>query len=43
MRGTGAGVEFASPFYFVFTMRDGLAARMAVFTSEADALEAAGG
>lgn len=41
MRGTGAGIELASTFYLLLTMRDGLAARMAVFTTEADALKAA--
>jgi ketosteroid isomerase-like protein len=43
MRGAGAGVELSSAFYLLLTMRDGLATRMAVFTTEADALEAADG
>jgi ketosteroid isomerase-like protein len=42
-RGTGAGVELTSAFYLLLTMHDGLATRMAVFTTEADALEAATG
>ena len=41
LRGTGAGVEVESSLYFLCTVRGGLARRMAIFTNEAEALEAA--
>jgi ketosteroid isomerase-like protein len=37
VRGTGTGVEVATTAYLVFTVRDGLATRLAIYFQEADA------
>jgi len=43
MRGKGSGVEVEfPPYWFVFTVRNGLVARQVVFLDEGEALEAAG-
>jgi ketosteroid isomerase-like protein len=42
VRGTGTGLEVATTAYMLFTLRDGLAVRLAIYLDEAAAREAAG-